>query len=335
MPAVLVIDDWPGLSAIVGSGLGSSLFKLAACADLHDQGYTVDLASSPPKVELLRHASVFRECRASNELVSDTPYSHILCLGIPKPNGLDGSKLRGDFRSPPTVKQAYNEVGHIRYWRDYCRCHMGYAPPTSPARFPLDLATLGTALTSDLPELFVTLSLSAITHLKRYPHWHGVVDRLAQQHIPVVLVGMEKPRWQMPAGIYDLTRKTSISELLEVVNRSAVVAGTDGLVTNIAMVLGRPTVNLFTIIAPEFVIDDAQATRGPVVPLVHSDCPIQPCYAKMPNYRGVACPAMPDDLAFEPPMCTNFDPDRVVVAILGLLHDRGSKSGQARSGHRR
>ncbi|RMG18605.1 MAG: hypothetical protein D6731_01630 [Planctomycetota bacterium] len=231
--------------------------------------------------------------------------------------------LHPDPRTPCELKRDYDKVSHVRFWRELLADALGAPPPTGPARLSLrpSAAALRWAR-RQLPKgrLVVSLSLSALTNLKRYLRWAEVAQGLARAlpNACLLLVGLEAPGPGFPPGARNLTCRTSLEELVALVALSNVVVGTDGLVTNLGIACGRPTVALFTIIRPDFVIDPALELRAPVRSLVHPGCPLQPCYPRLGNYRTAACPFDPDLGPVAAPRCTDFDPARVVAVVTEL-----------------
>ncbi len=321
---LLVLDELPALSPICGSGLGSSLLKLPALEDARQAGYEVDLLTSPAKAALLTGAPALAGRFERPEQVDWDVYERVVPLGLPTPAALaDHPGLRADPRSPTRFKADYDLIPHVRFWREVLADLLGVPRPVGPARMrcevPPEAREWARARLPAGP--LVTLSLSALTHLKRYLGWIEVAEALqaSRPELPVVLVGLEPPRREPPPGTIDLTCQTTLPQLAAVVERSAVVAGTDGLATNLAACLGRPAVALFTVIRPDFVFDPDLALRAPVRPLVHEGCPLQPCYPRLGNYRTAACPLEPALPREAPPVCAGFAAARVAAEVLALL----------------
>ena len=331
---LLVFDAWPGEPITCGSGLGSSLLKLPAFEDARAAGHTVDLLTSPPKAELLANASAVGRRYGDPSEVPWHAYDCLVPFGVSVPASLRAHpRLRADSRSPARLKADYEQVSHVSFWRGLMANALA-APPT-PATAPPAIMSISPSEESlawaeaRLPrgQRVVTLSLSALTNLKRYPRWAEVareVGRLLPDAC-VALVGLEPPGADFPAGVLDLTRGTSLDQLVAVVASSAVVAGSDGLVTNLGVACGRPTLALFTVIRPAFVIDPDLALGAPVCSLVHPGCPLQPCYPRLGDYRTAACPLDPGLGPIDPPRCAKFDPAEVVAALASLLTRDGAR----------
>jgi glycosyl transferase family 9 (putative heptosyltransferase) len=320
---LLVFDDSPGESVICGSGLGSSLLKLPAYEDARAAGHEVDVLTSPAKAELLVHAPVLSRCFADPEQVPWASYDRIVPFGVPPLERLRGDpRLHADPCSPERLKADYDQVSHVRFWRARLGSALPWPSAPGPARMVVEPSEPGLAWArAQLPAGQATLlvSLSALTKLKRYTRWPEVV-RALREALPgarVVLVGQEAPAPEL-SGATDLTRQTSLEQLVALVAQSSVVVGTDGLVTNLAVACGRPTVALFTVIRPDFVVDSELELRAPVETLVHPGCPLQPCYARLGNYRTAGCPQDPTLAPDQPPQCAGFEPEAVAAAAARL-----------------
>ncbi len=315
--SVLCLDAWPNLEPICGSGLGSSLFKLAAIDDAQRRGFVCDLLTSSAKVALLESSPSIRRVASDPHAVELSAYSQRVCLGLERPPVAE--HFRGDLRARAVVKEQYNKLPHLKYWRGLLARSLGYPPPEEPARFPLP-PTAEAVRWWDAqrpPGRYVLLSVSALSALKLYRRWAEVAARLvaALPDLTVVLVGKGLGGAGPCERVVDLTHRTTLPQLLPIVAAAQLVAGTDGLITNLAMAAGRPTVPLFSIIQPEFVVDPEQALRAPVWPLVQSGCPLQFCYPQLKNYRSDPCPADPELPADAAPVCMRFPVSVVVEAI--------------------
>lgn len=323
---VLLVDHWPGQKPYCGSGLGSSLFKLAAAADAREAGHEIHWLTSPPRDELLGFSPVVQQAYTRPEDALGTSFDAIICLGIPVPEELKTlpETLR-DSRPIPDIKAKYDRVAHLRFWRDHLAHALELSPRDTPASIPLlaPEVELDSLLGRVPPSDPVGFSLSALTNLKRYPRWGEAILNTVRRapEVTPCLLGQDRPDFQVRDGWIDLTRRTSISDLLTVVSSCKVVAGTDGFITNLALALGIPTVALFTIIRPEFVIDPHQERRGPHRALVHEGCPRQFCYAELGNYRTAICPYQPDLPRGDAPICASFPPEKVARAVHSLLQD--------------
>jgi len=321
---LLVFDTWLEAPVICGSGLGSSLLKLPAYVDARAAGHSVHVLTSPPKAELLAHAAVVERCFGEPDSLSFEDYDRLIPFGVSVPELLrEDSRLRVDPRAETQLKADYDQVSHVRFWRDLLASALGWARPRTPAEMSLapSKAGLGWA-EAKLPKgrPLITLSLSALTNLKRYTRWGEVVSALQVllPHVQLVLVGQEAPPPEISGRCLDLTKRTTLEQLTAVVALSAVVVGTDGLVTNLAVACGRPTLALFTVIQPEFVIDPALELRAPVQSLVQPGCPLQPCYPRLGNYRSASCPLDPNLGPDAPPRCAEFDAERIAAAVVQM-----------------
>lgn len=322
---LLVFDAWPGESVTCGSGLGSSLLKLPSFADARAAGHSVDVLTSPPKVELLAHAPAVGRCFGSPDEVAWGAYDRLVPFGVPGPALLrEDPRLHADPRSDARLKADYDQVSHVRFWRCQMADALGGPPPQTPALMSVAPSAAGLAWArARLPQgrTLVTLSLSALTNLKRYLSWADVARGL-ESLLPdacLALVGQEPPGAGFPASVLDLTQGTTLEQLVAVVASSDVVVGTDGLITNLGVACGRPTVVLFTVIRPEFVVDRDLELGASVRSLVHSGCPLQPCYELLGDYRAAPCPLDPALGPIAAPRCAGFDPAEVVTAVAALV----------------
>jgi hypothetical protein len=316
----LFVDAWPGELPLCGSGLGSSLLKLPAAEDALAAGWEVDLLTSATKVELLAGVAVYSRRFAQASDLDPADYDAIVPLGLPS-GCVDLPGVVEDPRPAAALKLDYCAEPHVAFWRSLVGAALGLPATSAPARMLYEVPQGGSleAPVLDSGRPWVTLSLSALTHLKRYTRWSEVAASLHAAGAAVALVGLEPPRSAFPLGSLDLCRATTFAQLAAVLQQSAVVAGTDGLVTNLGVALGRPTVALFTIIRPDFVFDPALELRGPLSALHHPGCPLQPCYPQLGNYRHDGCPADPSLPSDGVPVCAEFSPQRVATAILDLL----------------
>lgn len=308
------------MQPICGAGLGSSLFKLAALEDARARGFVCDLLTSPEKVELLASSPVIRQLSSDPATLDLNGYDQRVCLGLEAPPV--ACDFVGDLRPRAEVKQAYNLRPHTAYWRDLLARSLGYPPPQEPARVLLpSSAEARESWRRQCPRPYAVLSVSALSSLKLYRRWHEVALQLrtARPDLHVVLVGQGNVGPLRADGVLDLTYKTPLSQLPAILGQARVVAGTDGLISNLGIALGRPTVALFSIIRPDFVIDPGLAEHTRVLPLVHGGCPLQFCYPRLTNYRHDPCPAEPELSPERSPLCMRFGVPTVVAAIIEAL----------------
>jgi hypothetical protein len=324
---LLFIDAWLEQPVACGKGLGSGLFKLYGICDAQAAGHRVSLLTSPGK------AAFYRLCPAL-ETVYEAPdeahfesYDRLIMLGLEAPLELaKHPRLRGDLRARGAIKERYNQVPHPTYWRQLVAESIDSGVPQTTARSPLrlrpdDLAWARARLPARGPS--IALSLSALGALKRYRGWASVaaaLDRDPRQP-RLILVGLEppEPRSAFPASAIDLTGQTTVCQLAALLSLCQVVAGTDGLVVNLAAALDRPTVALFSIIAPEAVMAPSILARPTMRPLVQAGCPRQFCYPELSDYRSCPCPHQPWLKPSESPVCMGFAPELVCDAIAQLL----------------
>ncbi len=328
MKKVLCIDSWPQLKPICGSGLGSSLFKLAAFEDAKSCGFEIHLQTSQAKKDLLSNSPTLQKIYVENEEIDYASFDAIIPLGISQARALlQTEKLYLHTLDDRGLKSYYNEVPHLYFWREYLSQALGYTQSTQPAKFPLEIPQEEIRLldtkTSSLnePSDIISISISALTPLKKYPHWDQVILKTSQArpHSLIILLGQDSVDIELPNNVLNLTQKTTFKELIAVLHRSSLVLGTDGLITNLAMVLGVPTITLFTIIRPDFVIDPDQEKRSPAIPLVQGDCPLQFCYSQLGNYRTATCPYEPELPEGKAPICTQIAPEVILEEILSRI----------------
>lgn len=233
------------------------------------------------------------------------------------------------------MKQRYGQLPHISFWRSTLAEALQYPLPTGPSSLSLSIPQAARDWAASVlgDSKFIAISLSALTPLKRFLDWAGVVESLKAScpAYRLLLIGMQSPDQALSKipGILDWTRRTSLTELAALIEAAAVVVGTDGLVTNLASVLSRPTVALFSIIQPDSVIDSERLSSGQVKALTTGSCPMQFCYPLLGNYRQAACPADPNLAEGLSPICMRFRVGDIVEAIHSQLltkNERGPES---------
>lgn len=314
MRRILLIDHWPGVVGGSGTGIGSTIFKLAAAVDARDHGFVLDLVTAPEKAELLSGTPVFDRITIAPPAGA---YDSAVLLGISIPD------------PPPNVvpftaadRARYRVSPHLAFWREFLARALHYAPPVTAARFPLvvreeERAWAERLLTPDVR--WVGLATGAVSALKRYHYWPQVTERLLRNDLGVVLLAAERTEIRAEGRLLNLTGRTSIRELMAIVSRCDAIVGSDGLITNLALVMGRPAVTLFGIISPEFVVDPDQPSRSPAVHLVQPGCPLQFCYPTLENYRTAPCPLQPELPRDAEVRCMKFPPERVASEVLRLM----------------
>jgi hypothetical protein len=330
---ILLIDDWPGRGAVCGSGIGSSLFKLAAAADARARGTAVDWRTAPAKAALLEGSPVIERLWTGPDVGdlsgSLSRYDAIVSLGILALE--DDERLARTGRLAPFTRldrERYRAVPHLAFWREFLARALALPAPAAPAEFPLSIAPAEIdAARRHLPGAPSVLGIApqAVSHLKRYFEWPRVIELLHERRpaLGIVLLGDAPWPWRERPGAVNLCGRTSVRELMALLACLDAAAASDGLVTNLAMALGRPAVALFGMIAPEAVIDPAQARRSMAVALVEPGCPLMPCYPRLENYRSASCPLEPTLDGDRPVRCMRFAPERVAAAILEVLDGLG------------
>lgn len=315
---VLFIDSWPGISSGCGTGLGSTLFKLAAAADAARQGHWIEWLTSREKAELLEGSSAVRAILTDPDVDPDS-YDVCLSLGLRLP--FERANL-----APFTEEDraAYKLSPHLSFWRSYLGRILGYASPDRPAEFPLAIRPAARAEASRLLDggaRWIGVAPAAISPLKRYHEWDRVVELLLARdpECRICLLAKENLPFREDPRILNLTGKTPLSLLPAVLERCDVIAGSDGLVPNLGAVLGRPTVALFSIIDPASVIDPDQMRRSPAMALVERGCPYQFCYPKLENYRTSPCLLEPGAQRVR---CMRFSPEKVADAVEAMARSR-------------
>lgn len=322
MQRALLIDHFPGAAAIAGSGIGSSLFKLAAAADAFHAQWNIDLLTSPPKAQLFAHSPVFRNIATDIAAVEFATYQRIVLLGISLPENVVDAHC-SSFTD--VDKQRYKITPHIAFWRSHLAHALNYPLPDSPASFPVVITPDERAAATQLLDphyRWIGLCIQAISYLKDYKRWDDVVNLLLtrRRDLAIVLLGNEQCHANSSnARMINLCGKTTIREAMAIITQCAVIAGSDGLITNLGLVLGRPTVTLFSIIAPEHVVDPHQARRSRVINLVDGNCPLQFCYPQLENYRYSACPLDPMTPQDQAVACMRFHPETIYETMITLL----------------
>lgn len=311
---ILLIDHWPGVTGGSGTGLGSTLFKLAAAADARDRGFALDLLTTPEKAELLSGTPVFDHITTSSP---GGPYDSAVLLGISIPLALPNVV---PFTAQDRAR--YKVSPHLAFWRDFLARSLSYEPPQTSAKFPLviredECAQAARLLTTDVR--WVGMATGTVSQLKRYHHWDQVAEQLLQRGAGVVLLSSDRIETPPQARLLNLTGNTSIRQLMAIVSQCAAVVGSDGLITNLALVLGRPTATLFGMISPESVVDPDQPARSPALHLVERGCPLQFCYPTLENYRTAPCPLEPNLPRDAEVRCMKFPPGRIADEVLRLM----------------
>jgi ADP-heptose:LPS heptosyltransferase len=325
MPTALLIDRWPSATVIVASGIGSSLFKLAATADAHRHRWIIDFVTSPEKAQLFAGSPVLRRVITDTSTLDLTVYDRIVLLGISTPEIFLIPNL-----APQCVyftdadQQWYKLTPHLAFWREFVAHALDYQTPNHPAAFPIIIKSAGiTAASRFLNKnlYWIGLSVTVISRLKEYKRWSEVINLLlkVRDDIGIILLGTGQYPNYPDNRVINLCGHTTIRETMAIISKCAVIVGSDGLINNLGMVLGRPTVTLFSIIAPDHVVDPDQTARSSVINLVQGECPLQFCYARLENYRSTPCPLEPTIATEKPVLCMRFAPEMICEQIVELL----------------
>jgi ADP-heptose:LPS heptosyltransferase len=346
MPTVLLIDWWPSVTAIVASGIGSSLFKLAAAADAHRHTWVIDVVTSPEKAQLFAGSPGLRQVVTEPNLPTPNSsqegnqlalpirgicsldlrkYDRIILLGISTPKVFLIPNLAPQcVYFTDTNQQRYKLTPHLAFWREFVAHALDYQTPLHPAEFPIVITTDELTAASrclNKNSHWIGLSVTVISRLKEYKRWSEVINLLlkVRDDIGIVLLGTGQYPDYPDNRVINLCGHTTIRATMAIISMCAVIVGSDGLINNLGMVLGRPAVTLFSIIAPDHVVDPDQTARSSVINLVQGECPLQFCYARLDNYRYAPCPLEPMIAAEKPVLCMRFVPEMICQQIVGLL----------------
>ncbi len=100
-----------------------------------------------------------------------------------------------------------------------------------------------------LPERYVALAPEAVYPTREWPYFGELALHLERRGVPVVLLGRQ--RRAFPAG-QNLTGRTTLSQMIAVLQHAAVVVSNDSGPAHVAAASGVPTVVLFGPTVPTF-----------------------------------------------------------------------------------
>ncbi len=317
----LLVDYLHGSKTRAGSGLGSTFYKLDAAAEAKTQGWELDYLTKSGNRELVRSAGVFREIHTA---VPDNlaAYEKIISLGVDTANAdIDMTEFNEeDFRK-------YRREPHPQFWRMFLAAQLGYevAAATPLQSIPI-LHEPGLAL----PEFFssaakdtrwLAISVNVVSPLKYYDSWEAVAEgiRSRDPSIHIVYVGSREMDLKNQKGIYNLSGKTNLAELIRLIAACDATLGADGLPSHLAMRLNIPSLILFSMISPEDVLPEEYAQNEEIRTLLKRGCPHQYCYSKIENYRTDGCLLDPELGKGEMVDCMQFPVGEIVEQTIALL----------------
>ena len=324
---VLFIDYWPECDYLhaSGSGLGSSLFKLAALADASRANFEVHLLTSPLKTELLEDAAGI-DFIHSHPLSQDySTFKKIINLGISEDQFPEQLKQLSNCHSFTDFdRESYKSTAHLTFWRKYVASALSYPLPDHKSQIDLCIESEEILNAIDLMPgryKWVAISYQTISELKEYSLWDQVIALLLESdpEIRIVLLGDKEEEFEASDKVLNIMGKSSIQSLKAIISQINLLVGVDGLASNIAMVFQKPAVILFTMISPEHVIDDLGSDK--ITALTAGNCPYQFCYKDLVNYRSSGCRYLVENSDKKNPECLNFTPKIIVENILRTLAD--------------
>lgn len=321
----LFIDYWPDINYhnACGAGLGSSLFKLAAIADAANAGYETHLLTSPIKKELLEDASGIDFIYAKKISKDLAGFHKVINLGIPDAELPEEVKVLENYCGFNTSHKAeYKSSPHTEFWRTFVSQCLNYSLTNKEVEVNICLESMDIIKAIKLMDRqykWVAIPYQSISKLKDYPQWDDVIENLlrSDSKVRVILLGDKEQKTSFGDGVLNLMGKTDIQLLKAVISQVDLVAGVDGLATNIAMALKKRTLILFSMIAPENVVFDSSNKK--IKSLVAGNCPYQFCYSELENYRDSECRYLHENPQCEVPKCLEFKKDDIVAEILSNL----------------
>lgn len=324
---VLFIDFWSESNYLhaSGSGIGSSLFKLAALADASFENYEIHLLTSPSKKELLENASgmdfIFTEISSKNL----NSFHKIINLGIADDEFPEEIKILDNYHPfTQADRKKYKSSAHLSFWRAFVAEALNYPLPNRKSQIKL-CTDSEEIIWADkiLPKNYkwIALSYQCISPLKDYKEWDKVINDLlnSDSSIRFILLGEKHESFEESERIINMMGKTSIQKIKAIISQVDLVLGVDGLISNVAMALDKPAIILFTMISPEHVIDDLKSDHFKA--LITRDCPYQFCYENLTNYRSSACQYLEESKTNKIPKCLKFTPESIVKEVKKFLAD--------------
>lgn len=322
---VLFIDHWPGIDSLhaCGAGLGSSLFKLAALADVSDAGFEVHLLTSPAKKELLEDAAGIDFIYSKPVSAKYSSFEKIINWGIADDQFPDEIKKLPNFHPfSQDDRTLYKSTAHLTFWRHFAAAALKLPVPVRKSKIDICIESEDMLKAAKLmPDKFIWIAISyqSVSPLKDYKNWTAVIEALleADERIRIVLLGDRQENFTGSERVLNMMGGTSIQLLKALISQTDLLLGVDGLSTNIAMSLNIPSVILFTMISPEHVIADLKTDK--IIALSTGNCPYQFCYSELVNYRSSACRLLAESADIKNPECLNFTPESIVTQVLKLL----------------
>ena len=126
---ILLIDYWPNIDYqhASGSGLGSSLFKLAAMAEASAMGFEIHLLTSPTKKELLEDALGIDFIYSEPLTKNYGSFLKVINLGIEDKELPEEIRFLDNFH--PFLKSdrnTYKTTAHLSFWRNFIAYALDY-----------------------------------------------------------------------------------------------------------------------------------------------------------------------------------------------------------------
>jgi hypothetical protein len=317
----LLIDNFPGKKTLAASGIGSTLFKLAAFHDAYKNDWRLDYVSNSQNLQLLQHSPVVNcltNLPAEKEYAN---YQKIVSLGV------DSFSLsNAELKSVPFTQtdfSSYKNIAHLEFWRKYLARSLGYSEPKFPANYPL---WPGPTMRRNVKAgIRIGVAPTVVSPLKNYHDWPQVIKGLLAKSPQVEIVLLGKGTLNFPVEdmrrVVNLIGSHEIPGLIEAILDCTIVLGIDGLISNLAMVLGVPAVTLFGFINPQHVLDPDQHMRSPAIAMIHGNCPKQFCYSQLENYRTSQCPLEPSLDSQATVHCMRFDSDKIIHDTWSLVQN--------------
>lgn len=323
---ILFFDYWPEANYLhaCGAGLGSSLFKLAALAEASIRGFEVHLLTSPLKQELLEDAYGIDFIYSKPLMKSYESFHKVINLG------LENSQLPEDIKNlknyhpfETTDRSKYKSSAHLSFWKKFVANSLNFELSQNSSKIDLCLESeevLKAVKLMPSGYTWIAIPFQSISILKNYTGWDEVIDLLlkADDKIKILLLGDKAQELPDKSRVVNMMGKSNIQFLKAIISQVSLLIGVDGLATNIAMVQGKPTLALFTMISPENVIDDLKSEK--VVSLTAPACPYQFCYENLVNYRSSGCQYLKENSEVDSPLCLNFSAHRIVEEALKLIN---------------
>ena len=322
---ILFIDYWPDIDYLhaCGAGLGSSLFKLAALADVSSLDYEVHLLTSPLKKELLEDALGIDFIYTQPITKKLSSFHKIINLGLTDaeiPNEIQS--LDNFYTFTEQDKELYKTSPHIDFWRTFTARTLNYTIPKNPAEISICLESeelIKAVKLMPKQHKWIAISYQSISKLKDYPRWTEVIEKLlaCDPKLHIVLLGDQTQETTSNDRVLNLMGKTDIQFLKAIISHVDLLVGVDGLATNIAMALSKKAVVLFTMISPENVIPENSKVK--TCAIIAQGCPYQFCYEDLINYRNSDCRFLSENPNSKLAKCLEFNPNHIVDKVKSFL----------------